>query len=77
MKQIQEVQVWRQVRGPAGAVMCWTRDLAVKWPHWHTLISSDGTRIDMRFVSPNDVQKMLVQRVRSVYWKEVGSKARA
>ena len=29
---------WRQVRGPAGAVMCETRDLGIKWPHWHTLI---------------------------------------
>ena len=27
MKQIQEVQMWRQVRGLAGAVMCKTRDL--------------------------------------------------
>ena len=25
MRQIQEVQMWRQVRGPAGAVMCETR----------------------------------------------------
>ena len=27
-----EVQTWRQVRGPAGAVMCETRDLGIKWP---------------------------------------------
>ena len=33
MKQIQEVQLWRQARGPAGAVMCETRDLGVEWPH--------------------------------------------
>ena len=26
MKQVQEVQMWRQVRGPAGAVMCRTLD---------------------------------------------------
>ena len=30
MKQLQEVQMWRQVRGPAGAVMCETRDLGIK-----------------------------------------------
>ena len=30
MKQIQEVQSWKQVRGPAGAVMCETRDLGIK-----------------------------------------------
>ena len=28
MKQVREVQTWRQVREPAGAVMCETRDLA-------------------------------------------------
>ena len=33
MKQVREVQVWRQVRVPAGAVMCETRDLGFKWPH--------------------------------------------
>ena len=26
MRQIREVQTWKQVRGPAGAVMCETRD---------------------------------------------------
>ena len=27
----------RQVRGPARTVMCKTRDLGMKWPHWHTI----------------------------------------
>ena len=30
IKQIQEVQSWRQARDPAGAVMCETRDLGFK-----------------------------------------------
>ena len=30
MKQVREVQTRRQVRGPAGAVMCETRDLGEK-----------------------------------------------
>ena len=38
MKQVREVQSCRQVRGFAGAVMCETRDLGIKWPYWHTLI---------------------------------------
>ena len=50
--------------------MCETRDLGFEWPHWHTLIFSDETRIDVRFVRPRDVKKMLVQRARSVYWKK-------
>ena len=70
MRQIQEVQMWRRVRGLAVAVVCETRDLAIKWPHWHTLMFSDETRIDMRFVCPRDVKKKLVQRVRSVCWKK-------
>ena len=42
---------------------------AKKWPHWHTLIFGNDIKIDMRFVCPKDVQKMLVQTDRSVYWK--------
>ena len=30
MRQIREVQMWKQVRGPAGAVMRETRDLGLK-----------------------------------------------
>ena len=38
MRQIREVQSWKQVRGLAGAVMSETRDLVIKWPYWHTMI---------------------------------------
>ena len=74
MRQIREVQMWTQVRGPAGAVMCETRDLGIKWPHWHALFFRDETTIYMRFVCPRDVKKMLVQRARSVYWKKWAAK---
>ena len=74
MRQIQEVQTWKQVRGPAGAVMCETRDLGIKWPRWHTLIVSDEIKLDMRFVCQKDVKKMLVQTARSVYWKKWAAK---
>ena len=30
MRQIREFQMWKQVRGPAGAVMCETRDQGYK-----------------------------------------------
>ena len=55
MRQIREVQTWKQVRGPAGAVMCETRDLGIKLPRWNTLIFGDDTKVDMRFVCPKDV----------------------
>ena len=74
MRQIREVQTWKQVRGPAGAVMCETRDLGIKSPHWHTLIFGNDIKIDMRFVCPKDVKKMLVQTARSVDWKKWAAK---
>ena len=52
--------------------MCETRALGIKWPHWHTLIFSNDTKTDMRFVCPKDVKKMLVQR--AVYWKKWAAK---
>ena len=58
--------MWRQVRGPAGAVVCETR--------WHTLIFEGDTRIDMRYVCPKDVKKMLLQQARTVYWKKWAAK---
>ena len=38
MRQVREVQTWKQEKGLAGAVMCETRDLGITWPYWHTLI---------------------------------------
>ena len=54
--------------------MCETRDLGIQWPYWHTLVLSDEEKIDMRYVCPKDVKKMLVQRARSVYWKKWAAK---
>ena len=50
--------------------MCQTRDLGIMWPHWHTLTFDDNVRIDMRYVCPRDVKKMLMQQARSVYRKK-------
>ena len=59
MKQILEVQTWGQVRGPAGAVLCETRDLGIKWPKRHTLIFDGQLRVEMRYVCPKEMKKML------------------
>ena len=45
-------------------------DLGIRWPQWHMLIFGTDMKIDMRFVCPKDVKKMLVQTARSVYWKK-------
>ena len=42
--------------------MCETRDLGVKWPHWHTLIFEGDRKIDTREVCPKDVKKMLCSK---------------
>ena len=52
-----EVQMWRQVRGPAVAVMCESRDLGITWPPWHTLMFEEQVAVDMRVVCPHDVKK--------------------
>ena len=54
--------------------MCETRDLCIKWACWHTLVFSNEITIDMRYVCPKDVKKMLVQCARSVYWKKWAAK---
>ena len=54
--------------------MCETRDLGIKWTYWHTLIFGNDISMDMRFVCPKDVKKMLVQTARSVYWKKWAAK---
>ena len=57
VRQIREVQTWKQVRRPAGAVMCETRDLGIKRPYWHTLIFGNDIKIDMRLVCPKEFKK--------------------
>ena len=49
-----------------------TRNLGIKWPHWHALMFSDEMKIDM--LSERCLKKMLVQRARSVYWKKWAAK---
>ena len=72
-KQIFEVQTWRQVRGPARAVMCETRDLGIKWPQWHSMLSEAQVAVYMRVVCPQDVKKMLLKQARTTCWKKWAS----
>ena len=51
MKQVREKSDVEAVRGPAGAVMCVTRDLGIKWPFWPTLIFEGDRSIDIRYVA--------------------------
>ena len=44
--------------------MCETRDVGIKWPQWHALIFEGQVGVDMRYVSPKDVEKMLVKQAR-------------
>ena len=57
--------------------MCETRDLGTKWLHWHTLIFTDETRIDMRFLCAQETLKIAGAEDPISVVEEVGSKARA
>ena len=74
VRKIREVQMWRQERGPAGAVMCETLDLGNKWPHCNTLTFQGDRNVDLRDVCPKDVKIMLLQQARTVYWKKWAAK---
>ena len=52
-------------------MMCETRDLGI---NWHALIFEGDRNIDMRYVCPKDVKKMLLQQARTVYWKKWAAK---
>ena len=73
-KQIFEVQTWRQVRRLAGAVMCETRDLGIKWAQWHTLLFEEQVARDMRVVCLQDAKKMFLKQARMVCWKKSAAK---
>ena len=51
-----------------------TRDLGIKWPQWHNSIFDGQVKVDMRFVSPKDVKKMLLKQAWTVYWKKWAAK---
>ena len=54
--------------------MCETRDLGIKWLHWHTVIFEGDRSIDMKYVCATDVKKMFLQQARLVYWKKWAAK---
>ena len=54
--------------------MCETRDLGMEWPFWYTSIFEGDRSIDMRYVCPKDVKKMLMQQARQVSWKRWAAK---
>ena len=54
--------------------MCETHDLGMKWPCWHTLIFEEQTRVDMGYVCPKDVKKMLLRQAISICWKKCAAK---
>ena len=72
-----EVQGWRQVKGPGGAVMRGTRALGIKWPQWYTLMFEEQVTVDMRVVCPQNVQQVLLKQARLVgLLEEMGNNAR-
>ena len=59
----------------AGAVMCETRDLGIKWLHWHTLIFEGDRNIDMRCICTKKSEEHAFAAGHDSLLGEVGSKA--
>ena len=47
---------------------------AVKEPQWHTLIFEGQVQVDMRYVCPKDVKKMLLRQARKTFRKKWAAK---
>ena len=58
-KQVWKTASWKQVRGPAGAVVCATRDSGIGFPSWHALLFEEGVIVDVKAVCPQDVKNMV------------------
>ena len=70
MKEIFEIQTWKQVSGPAGAVICETRGLGMKWPQCHPVTFEGQVQVDMRYVFPRDMKNMLLRQARGTFWRK-------
>ena len=75
-KPIFEVQTWRHVRRPAGAVVRDTRDLDIKWPEWHTSSFEGQVAVDMRDSLPKRCEEDALETGEINLLEEVGSEAR-
>ena len=49
---------WREVNGPAGSCVMVAKEIGWRWPAWHTFLSREGQRMDMRHTCPMDVAAM-------------------
>ena len=76
-KLVFEVQRWRQVTGPGGAVMHETRALGIRWPQWHALMYEEQVTVDMRVVCPQNVSQVPLKQARLVgLLEDTGNNAR-
>ena len=57
-KKVWKTVRWKQVRGPAGAVVCATRDSGIGFPSWHALLFEEGVIVDVKAVFPQDGKNM-------------------
>ena len=76
LNQVFEVQTWRQLRGPAGAVMCETRDLGIKWPQWQTLTCERASESGHEIWLPKVREEDALETCQVSLVEEVGSEAR-
>ena len=68
-RQLPIVQQWTQVRGPAGATIMSIRRAGWKWPAWHTFISAEGWKLNLKEKCPQDVAQMLRRDLDRQVWR--------
>ena len=59
---------WSAIAGPASSCLMQARELEWTWPAWHTFITRDGLKIDVRIVCPRDVEAMARKDCEAVTW---------
>ena len=65
------------MRGLAGAVVCETWDLGIKWPQWHTLLFEGQGAERMRVVYPQDCEEDASETSQDGLLEEMGSQVQA
>ena len=73
-RQVRAPASWKEVRGPAEAVVCETRDLGIRFPSWHVHLFEDGIIVDMKVAYTQDMKNMPRRQAKEVVEKRWATK---
>ena len=52
---------WHRVIGPVGSTLMQAKSIGWQWPSWHTSLSRESMRVDMRHTCPHDVRAIAMR----------------